>query len=176
MNKVLPIAAAVATVLAVSPAAEARTMAAHKRLVDTLMNKGITIVLNPPECKIANYAGYYRSASGRMVVCQTHGVDGSYQQAGWTANDLDTLRHEAHHVTQDCIAGGMGNNSLGTIYVKPFLFARQFFGTYQINNIMSVYKDRGASEHVAVLEVEAFAVAEMNNPDQQVADLHKYCL
>ena len=175
MKNFLPLAAAVATVFTVAPA-QASTMAAHERLVDTLKDKGITIVLNPPECKLASYAGYYRSASGRMVVCQTHGVDGSYKQTGWTANDLDTLRHEAHHVAQDCIANGIGNNSLGTIYVKPFLFAKQFFGTYQINNIISVYKDRGASDHVAVLEVEAFAVAEMNNPDQQVADLNKYCL
>ena len=175
MNKLLPIAAAVATVFTVAPA-QASTMAAHERLVDTLKDKGITIVLNPPECKLASYAGYYRSASGRMVVCQTHGVDGSYKQTGWTANDLDTLRHEAHHVAQDCIANGMGNNSLGTIYVKPFLFARQFFGTTQINNIISVYKNRGASDHTTVIEVEAFAVAEMNNPDQQVADLNKYCL
>jgi len=175
MKNFLPLAAAVATVFTVAPA-QASTMAAHERLVDTLKDKGITIVLNPPECKLASYAGYYRSASGRMVVCQTHGVDGSYKQTGWTANDLDTLRHEAHHVAQDCIANGMGNNSLGTIYVKPFLFARQFFGTTQINNIISVYKNRGASDHVSVLEVEAFAVAEMNNPDQQVADLNKYCL
>ncbi len=175
MKKLLPLAAAVATVLTVAPA-QASTMSAHERLVGTLKDKGITIVLNPPECKLASYAGYYRSASGRMVVCQTHGVDGSYKQTGWTANDLDTLRHEAHHVAQDCIAGRIADNSLGTIYVKPFAFARQFFGTYQINNIVSVYKDRGASDHMTVLEVEAFAVAEMNNPDQQVADLRKYCL
>ncbi len=175
MKKLLPLAAAVATVLTVAPA-QASTMSAHERLVGTLKDKGITIVLNPPECKLASYAGYYRSASGRMVVCQTHGVDGSYKQTGWTANDLDTLRHEAHHVAQDCIAGRIADNNLGTIYVKPFAFARQFFGTYQINNIVSVYKDRGASDHMTVLEVEAFAVAEMNNPDQQVADLNKYCL
>lgn len=176
MKKVLATLAAAVSALAVSAPAEARTMAAHERLAETLKNKGVTIVLNPPECKMASYAGYYRDAIQKIVICQTHGVDGSYEQAGWTANDLDTLRHEAHHVTQSCIAGGMGNNSLGTIYVKPFLFARQFFGTYQINNIMSIYKDRGASEHLAVLEIEAFAVAEMNNPDQQVADLRKYCL
>ena len=176
MKKVLATIAAAVSVLAVSAPAEARTMAAHNRLWHALESKGVSITLNPPECKMASYAGYYRDPVKKIVICQTHGVDGSYQQTNWTANDLDTLRHEAHHVVQSCIADGMANNSLGTIYVKPFLFARQFFGTYQINNIMSVYKDRGASEHVAVLEVEAFAVAEMNNPDQQVADLNKYCL
>lgn len=175
MKKFLSLAAAVATVFTVAPA-QASTMEAHNRLFHTLKDKGITIVLNPPECKLATYSGYYRSASGRVVVCQDHGVDGTYRQVGWTANDLDTLRHEAHHVAQDCLGDGMGNDSLGTIYVKPFLFARQYFGTTRINNIISVYKDRGASDHMTVLEVEAFAVAEMNNPDEQVRTLHKYCL
>jgi hypothetical protein len=176
MKNFLPIAAAVATVFTVAPVAEASTMAAHERLVDALKSKGVSIVLNPPECKLASYAGYYRDAIRKIVICQTHGIDGSYKQAGWTANDLDTLRHEAHHVAQSCIGQGIGNNTLGTIYVKPFLFAEQYFGTYQINNIISVYKDRGASDHVAVLEVEAFAVAEMNNPDEQIRTLNKYCL
>ncbi len=175
MKNFLPIAAAVATVFSMAPA-QASTMSSHERLITQLQREGISIVLNPPECKFASFAGYYRSASQRMVICQTHGIDGSYKQTKWTANDLDTLRHEAHHVAQDCIAGRIADNSLGTIYVKPFAFARQFFGTYQINNIVSVYKDRGASDHMTVLEVEAFAVAEMNNPDQQVADLRKYCL
>jgi len=176
MKKFLSLAAAVATVIAVTPAAQASTMAAHERLVDTLKDKGVSIVLNPPECKLASYAGYYRDAIQKIVICQTHGIDGSYKQVGWTANDLDTLRHEAHHVAQSCLGDGMGNNSLGTIYLKPFAFAKQYFGTTRINNIISVYKDRGASDHMTVLEVEAFAVAEMNNPDQQVADSRKYCL
>ncbi len=175
MKNLLPIAAAVATVFTVAPA-QASTMAAHERLVTAVQNTGVHIVLNPPQCKFASYAGYYRSASRRMVICQTHGIDGSYSQTTWTANDLDTLRHEAHHVAQDCIGGHIANNSLGTIYVKPFAFARQYFGTYQINNIVSVYKGRGASDHVTVLEVEAFAVAHMNNPDEQVRTLRKYCL
>jgi hypothetical protein len=164
----------VATVLTVAPA-QASTMAAHERLADMLKRVGVSITLNPPECKMASYAGYYRDAVKKIVICQTHGVDGTYEQAGWTANDLDTLRHEAHHVTQSCAAGGIANSTLGRVYAKPFLFARQFFPTHRINNIVSVYKDRGASDHVAVLEVEAFAVAEMNNPDQQVADLRKFC-
>lgn len=175
MKKALATIAAAVSVLAVSAPAEARTMAAHERLANEVRRMGVSITLNPPECKMASYAGYYRSATKSMVICQTHGVDGTYEQAGWTANDLDTLRHEAHHITQDCIAGGIANSTLGRVYAKPFLFARQFFPTHQINNIVSVYKDRGASDHVAVLEVEAFAVAEMNNPDQQVADLRKYC-
>ena len=175
MNKLLPIAAAVATAFSMAPV-QARTMSAHERLVDAVQRTGVTIYLNTQDCAGASFSGYYRSSVGRMVICQDNGIDGSNQQARWTANDLDTLRHEAHHVAQDCYASGLGDNSLGTIYVKPFAFAQQYFGTITIQNIMANYKDRGAPKHVQVLEVEAFAVAEMNNPDQQVRDLAKYCL
>ena len=175
MNKFLPIAAAVATAFSIAPA-QASTMPAHERLVDAVQRTGVTIFLNTKECAGASFAGYYRSSAGRMVICQDNGIDGSNQQARWTENDLDTLRHEAHHVAQDCIATGIGDNSLGTIYVKPFAFAQQYFGTIVIRNIMANYKERGAPEHVQILEVEAFAVGEMNNPDQQVRDLNKYCL
>jgi len=175
MNKFLPIAAAVATAFSMAPA-QASTMAAHERLVDEVNRVGVSIYLNPSDCKGASFAGYYRSEASRMVICQDNGIAGSSQQARWTANDLDTLRHEAHHVTQDCMGLIRGNSQLGTIYTKPFQFAQQFFGTITIQNIVATYKGLGAPEHVQVLEVEAFAVAEMNNPDQQVSDLRKYCL
>jgi hypothetical protein len=175
MKKLLPIAAAVATAFSMAPA-QASTTAAHDRLVDELQRVGVTIYLNSPDCKGASFAGYYRSSASRMVICQDNGIDGTFQQARWTANDLDTLRHEAHHVAQDCMGTIRGNNELGTIYTKPFEFAQQFFGTITIQNIVATYKGLGASPQVQVLEVEAFAVAEMNNPDQQVSDLRKYCL
>ena len=175
MNKFLPLAAAVATAFSMAPA-QASTMAAHERLVDEVQRVGVTIYLNPPNCKGARFAGYYQSAASRMVICQENGIDGTFRQARWTANDLDTLRHESWHVAQDCMGTIRGNNELGTIYVKPFAFAQQFFGTITIQNIVATYKGRGASPQIQFLEVEAFAVAEMNNPDKQVAVLRKYCL
>ena len=175
MNKYLPLAAAVATVFSIVPA-QARTMEAHDRLVAAVRNVGVTVYLNTKECAGASFAGYYRSSASTMVICQDNGIDGSGQQARWTPNDLDTLRHESHHLTQDCIAGDIADNSLGTVYTKPFEFAQLYFGTIVIDNIVSTYKGLGADRHVQVLEVEAFAVAEMNNPDEQTADISRYCL
>jgi len=175
MNKFLPIAAAVATAFSMAPA-QASTMAAHNRLFHEVKRVGVSIHVNPVECKGASFDGYYRSAASKMVICQDNGIAGSNQQVPWTANDLNTLRHEAWHIAQDCMGTIRGNNELGTIYTKPFLFAQQFFGTITIQNIVSPYKDKGASPQVQVLEVEAFAVAEMNNPDKQISDLRKYCL
>ena len=175
MNKFLPLAAAVATVFSMVPA-QARTMEAHDRLVAAVRNVGVTVSLNTKDCVGASFAGLYQSSQRHMLICQDNGIDGSGQQARWTANDLDTLRHESAHITQDCIAGGIANNNLGTIYHKPFEFAQQYFGTIVINNIVSTYKGQGAPAHVQILEVEAFAVAHMNNPDEQIADLRHYCL
>ena len=175
MNKFLPLAAAVATAFSMVPA-QANTLAAHDRLVGAVRNVGVSIYLNNKECVGASFAGYYASKHRRMVICQDNGIDGSGQQARWTPNDLDTLRHEAHHLTQDCVAGDIADNSLGTVYHKPFEFAQMYFGTIVIDNIVSTYKGLGADRHVQVLEVEAFAVAEMNNPDDQIADISHYCL
>ena len=175
MKKLLSIAAAIATAFSMAPA-QASTMAAHVRLIDEIHRVGVAIYVNSPDCKGASFAGYYRSAASRMVICQDNGIAGSFEQVRWTADDLDTLRHEAHHVAQDCMGLIRGNNELGTIYTKPFLFAQQFFGTITIQNIVSTYKGLGVSPQVQVLEVEAFAVSEMNDPDRQVSDLRKYCL
>jgi hypothetical protein len=175
MRILLPICVAAAAAFTISPAL-ANSTEAHNRLIHEIRRVGVTIHLNPKECFRASFDGYYRSAASRMVICQDNIVPGSNQQAIWSANDLDTLRHESHHVVQDCIGLIRGNNQLGTIYAKPFAFAQQYFGTITIENILATYKGLGASPQVQVLEVEAFAVAEMNNPDRQVADLRKYCL
>jgi len=175
MKKLLPLGVALATAFSMAPA-QASTMSAHGRLIDEIHRVGVSIYVNPPDCKGASFSGYYRSAASRIVICQDNGIAGSFEQVRWTADDLDTLRHEAHHVAQDCMGLIRGNNELGTIYTKPFLFAQQFFGTITIQNIVSTYKGLGVSPQVQVLEVEAFAVAEMNNPDQQVRDLRKFCL
>ena len=98
MNKLFPVAAAVATAFSIAPA-QASTIAAHERLVTAVQRTGVTIHLNTKECIGASFAGYYRSSALRMVICQDNGIDGSNQQARWTANDLDTLRHEVHHLS-----------------------------------------------------------------------------
>ena len=175
MRILLPICVAAASAFTISPAL-ANSIEAHDRLAHEIRRVGVTIHLNPKECFGADFEGYYRSASSRMVICQDNGVPGSNQQARWSVNDLDTLRHESHHVVQDCIGLTRGNNQLGTIYAKPFAFAQQYFGTITIDNIVAMYKGMGASPEAQVIEVEAFAVAEMNNPDRQVFDLRKYCL
>ena len=40
-----------------------------------------------------------------IMICQDDRIETSDQEVEWTENDYDTLRHEAHHVVQDCMKG-----------------------------------------------------------------------
>ena len=175
MKKLATLAAAL-TLLIPMASAEAQPQDPYKRLLQAIRAAGVTVYLNPPECYKASFDGVYRSAKRTMTICQDNGISGANYEADWTPNDLDTFRHEAHHVAQDCISGGAANNSLETIYVDTYGFARQFFDDIVITKIVSNYRILGANNHVAVLEVEATAVAQMNDPNAQVRDITKYCL
>lgn len=175
MKKLATLAAALTLLMPIAPA-QAQSQDSYKRLWQAVRAAGVTIYLNPPECYGASFDGNYRSAMRTMTICQDNGIGGSNQETDWTANDLDTFRHEAHHVAQDCISGGAANNRLETIYIDTYGFARQFFDDTVIAKIVSNYRILGANDHVAVLEVEASAVAQMNDPNAQVLALTKYCL
>ena len=175
MKKLATLAAALTLLMPIAPA-QAQSKASYERLWQAIRAAGVYIYLNPPECYGASYDGVYRSARQAITICQDNGIGGSNQETDWTTNDLDTLRHEAHHVAQDCISGGAANNSLDAIYVDTYNFARQFFDDTVIRKIVTRYRILGANDHLAVMEVEAMAVAEMNNPDEQVRTIKKYCL
>ena len=73
----------------------------HTDLWNDLESVGVTIYVNDPEaCKHSGFDGRYISSMRRLDICQDDYAP--YTQTQWTANDLDTLRHEAHHVLQDC--------------------------------------------------------------------------
>ena len=91
-------------------------------------------------------------------------IKGSSQQVRWTAEDLDTVRHESHHLTQDCRDNSL-NGRLHAYIMTPLdllLLSCLSLG----NRIIDNYADRG--EHVVIMELEAFAVAAMNDPLEQV--------
>jgi hypothetical protein len=106
-----------------------------------------------------------------MVICQ-EGAKGTYE-VNWTAEDLDTLRHEAQHLVQDCMDGEI-NGVLGSLYKKPIDLGIAVLGEEGVKRVIEAYSE--ASDHIKVMEIEAFSVARMNEPLEQVADIAKYCL
>ena len=147
---------------------------AHVALVEALQRNGVTVSVNPKECGDRNAMGFYSSSRDWLVVCQDNAVPGG-PLVGWTVNDLDTLRHEAQHFIQDCVAGNAGDDALAPIYSSPSALAQKHLGPKEVAAITTTYRAGGASDLTLLLEYEAFAVAALNIPLDQVADIKEVC-
>ena len=159
-----------------SPMAQAKSnYAEHGQLGNAVRATGITLKFNPAECDEKNAMGWYWAARQEMVICQENRRRGFgvQHEVTWTEEDLDTLRHEAQHLIQDCMDGSL-NGSLSSVYKEPLDLGVEVLGKDGIFRIMQAYSE--ASQHIQVMEVEAFSVARMNVPMEQVADIKHYCL
>ena len=94
----------------------------------------------------------------------------------WTPNDYDTLRHESHHVIQDCL-DGIDNSTLVLLFEgdKFKEFVNNSLSQKQINRIISTYKKYGANEKEIKIELEAFAVAETVSATTIANSIDKLC-
>jgi len=169
--KALTLATVTALSTFAAPAAQARNVDnAHIRLAHAIVSTGVTLKINPVECYNTPAYGWYSPANREMVVCQET-AKGTYE-VNWTEEDLDTLRHEAQHLVQDCMNGKL-DGVLGAVYQEPIALGKQVLGDEGIKRVLEAYSE--ASDHIKVMEIEAFAVARMNDPMEQVADIAKFC-
>jgi len=150
-----------------------RRTEAHKALIDAVTSTNVQFKINPKECFGKSVFGWYWSRKNEMVVCQEKKQQVGVETA-WTPEDLDTLRHEAQHLLQDCMDGSQ-NGSLASVYKDPIALAKQTLSQSQYNWIIKTYSEDGASEHIIIMELEAFSVAAMNDPAEQVRDINKFC-
>ncbi len=155
-----------AAVLAVSPVS-AKTDEAHTRLIETLESVGVTVVVNTKEHCLSPALGMYSSWERLLVVCQQRGGDLNRRQGEWTAEDLDTLRHEAHHVLQDCVDGRLFDGNIANYYPNDeyLRLVNRSLSTQQINMIIRNYSQMNANTKVSKYELEAFAVASVHSAD-----------
>ena len=147
---------------------------AHVELANTIMNAGVSFYVNPESCADRNALGWYAGKRRELVVCQENGTPGG-EQVIWTEEDFDTLRHEAHHFAQDCIAGTNHDHRLGTTHNTPIKLARNVLGDANAQRIVNAYLANGANEQTLILELEAFAVAHLNDPYLQISLIRRYC-
>jgi hypothetical protein len=169
--KALTLATVTALSTFAAPAAQARNVDnAHIRLAHAIVSTGVTLKINPIECYNTPAYGWYSPANREMVVCQET-AKGTHE-VNWTAEDLDTLRHEAQHLVQDCMNGEL-DGILGAVYQEPIALGKQVLGEDGIKMVLEAYSE--VSDHIKVMEIEAFAVARMNDPMEQVADIAKFC-
>ena len=153
----------------------------HVRLFDTVKEVGVRVYINPgdvcdPEVTgKGKFYGFYAGANQMMVICQEKALkSGVYnQQYSWTEEDYDTLRHEAHHMVQDCMDRTL-DAKLDSVYDKPTVFASNILTKRKFNWVVETYTRGG--RHMVVMELEAFGVAEQNNPLEQIKDIKRYCM
>ena len=164
--------AAATTLVATAPAEAASNHTDHVILANAVKSAGVSIYVNPEVCWERDSYGFYISSIKALVVCQ-EGKSRPDVVGVWSEEDYDTLRHEAQHMIQDCMVGSLADDQLGSVYREPVNLAKHTFSTQEIRNIIAAYKD--ASDHVIVLELEAFSVAAINDPIEQARDIQKYC-
>jgi len=112
------------------------------------------------------------------VICQDNREEADVE-VDWTPNDLDTLRHEAHHVVQDCKVGAQGDDLLGSVFEseedwKQFIL-NSGYSVAELNGIAESYAERGADDETLVIELEAFAVANVINANDIAQAVRTYC-
>ena len=144
----------------------------HQVLANSIMKAGVNFIVNPNECWEDNSYGWYWAMKNEVVICQENKVQGYIKQVNWTEEDYDTLRHEVHHMVQDCRDGMDG--VLSAIYKKPLQLGLEVLGNQGIANVVKAYDHRGP--HIVTMEIEAFSVAAMNDVPEQIRDLKKYCM
>ena len=145
----------------------------HFELGKAVISTGVELKINPTKCfgQTNKALGWYWSAKNELVICQ----ENAYRpgtEVRWTAEDFDTLRHEAQHLIQDCVDGSQ-NGELESVYQEPIRLGKSVLGNAGIQRIAEAYSDK--SNHIIVMEVEAFAVAALNDPLEQVNDIKTYC-
>ena len=164
MKKFLYTALAGLSALATAtPSLAGNTFDDHVDLYKALQEVGVTIKLNhKARCSSGETDGGYASSLAFMVICQDNAVAGG-EQVNWTDNDLDTLRHEAHHVIQDCNEGTISDGRLGLFFyeegeLEEFL-SNSSWTREQLIELVKVLREQGLSWDEVKIELEAYTVA-----------------
>jgi hypothetical protein len=151
----------------------------HKVLWNALEEVGVKLHLNDPEFCDAEQgvSGLYSPSHNVMIICQDGRIPISSREVGWTENDYDTMRHEAHHVVQDCVAG-LENGNMESYFEDRDTyteFVTNALTKDQFDSIVKSYREGGSSDEVVIHEVEAFAVASTIPPESIARTLVKMC-
>lgn len=142
-------------------------------LLAAVADAGVNVHLVCPDD--AGFAGMYASSRQLMAVC----TGGTTPDQGWTADQRDTLRHEAIHLAQDCW-GIRGDNRLETTrplteVIRLMAAAAEATGM-DFQRIEQIYRERGADDMTILLEFEAWAGAAVLSEEQVEAIVQRACI
>ena len=174
----------ISTVLAslaiAGPAVAAPLPSDHLQFVNTMVRDGVAIVVNEPaEVCYGDTdvdGGYIVFEGDRyLVVCQDNRTTSDVTT--WTANDLDTIRHEGFHVIQDCMAGTKTDNVFDTVFTNQAEVI-DALGVSEAMDIMSTYAEAYESDRHGDIkyEIEAFYAARDYSATQLNSMYTQYCM
>ena len=158
-----PIAALIAAATFAMPAT-ARVDPNSVALLQTLQEYGVTVHYNSPQgCKPGRHGSY--NTAKVMHLC--------YRGSQPTAEDHNTLRHEAFHYLQHCANERRGGTGLRPLAINPSEradFVLKALGNGYISQIKSIYP---AKAHQ--IELEAFAAAETYSAAELITYIRSWC-
>ena len=127
----------------------------HDYLINQLERVGVTVTTNSKFHCNGSVAGAYMPRDRVIVICKGR---------EWDDWDLDTLRHEAHHVVQDCNDGDIGDGLLSPMFDRKTLkwFISESLTEKEIQNVFELYRE--SDDYTQLLELETFAVAKSVDP------------
>ena len=176
MKKLIASLIAAASIFAPTASLAENTFDDHVNLWTTLQDVGVTTMLNHKiHCnRTEKMNGVYFPFAAMLVICQdlAKGTDEAY----WTKNDLDTLRHESHHIVQDCAIGGLGDGKAGLLFADGNEFNSVVLPVLGATKVQQIRKDYSfLSERDVRLELEAFAVADTVPAASIAAKIKQFC-
>ena len=155
------------------------TIEEHQVLMNSLQAVGVNVYVNPRKClEHEDLNGAYWPGLRTLMICQDNARIYNGRMIPWTDADLNTLRHEAHHVVQDCNNGGLGDSRSSRLFQNTKQLSN-FIGNAmspeQFMHIVRVYDEAGTSTRDILMETEAFAVAETVSPLTISRKLIEFC-
>ena len=153
----------------------------HAQLAEAVMSVGVDVRINesrhcnPKFNRGIRNLGWYHGQMKMIMICQTvaHENNSWGEIYEWNDEDYDTLRHEAHHLVQDCMDNKL-DQQLTNVYEEPIRFAVKVMGANGVKIVVDAYPDLNVKDRV--IEIEAFSVARMNDPLEQIEDIKRYCM
>ena len=157
-----PLAALIAACTFAMPAV-AKVDPGTTELLQTLNEYGVTVLYNPSDCG-GTFQGKYTTEKV-MTLCY---------KGQPTANDHNTVRHEAFHALQHCAALRRGDSRgivpLAISTTKRQQWVSSVLRSGHINKIKSIYPTRAHQ-----IELEAFAAAEHYSAKELTTLIRQWC-
>ena len=150
----------------------------HVDLFNALNEVGVITKINSKLHCSPGVDGLYHTKAGILIICQDNGVAGG-PQVTWTENDLDTLRHEAHHVVQDCNEGTIADGLMDNLFYEEQelidFISTSSLTAEQVKSLIKSLENDGLSSTAVLIELEAYIVAKDIEASSIANKVREFC-